>query len=136
MPAELPESFDCLATAAVLRSGRGLSFASHASALLVVLPLSRGGIAYWVGFASLPVWCVAIYFAIRVAVDVQFFELLASHPPEQLDTWLAASGLRKAAAPRSLTERRNGALRWWRILVGAVSLQIALTLLAILMLLG
>jgi hypothetical protein len=67
----------------------------------------------------------------RVKIDVHFFELLSAHPAEQLDDWLATSGLRKSTPPRTLAERRRGALRFWQALIAAVAIQIALMILAL-----
>ncbi len=130
------ESHDSQATAAVLHSGAGVALAGHAAAVLTVLPLSKGGVAAWVAMGSLLVWCAEVYLAIRVQIDARFFELLAAHPPEQLDRFLKEAGLRKQIAPRTIPERRRGALRLWRALVFAVAAQIALLLAAILSWLG
>jgi hypothetical protein len=73
-----------------------------------------------------------VYLSIRVKMDARFFELLAVHSGEQLDQWLDTTGLRKNAAPRTIQERRRGALRLWRALVAAVAIEIALLLLGML----
>jgi hypothetical protein len=124
MPAEIPASFDCLATAAVLRSGGSVALAGHAAALMSVLSISRG----WIEWGALLVWCAVVYLSIRVRLDAQLFELLAQHPAEQLDLWLDAAGLRKHRSPRTMEERRRGAMKLWRALVVAVVIEIALML--------
>lgn len=96
----------------------------------------HGGPSSWIALCALLVWCVAVYLAIRVKIDVEFFELLATHPPEQLDAWLAATGLRKATLPRNIPERRRGAMRFWRALLAAVAIEIALLLASLLRLLA
>jgi hypothetical protein len=126
------ESHDSQTTAAVLHSGAGVALAGHAAAVLTMLPLSKGGPAAWIAFSSLLFWCAAVYLAIRVQIDARFFELLAVHPPEQLDRFLEEAGFRKQIAPRTMPERRRGALRLWRALVFAVATQIVLLLVAIL----
>jgi hypothetical protein len=129
MPAELSASFDCRATAAVLRSGSSVALAGHVAAVMSVLSIGNGGSAAGIKCCSMLVWCAVVYFSTRVKMDVLFFELLAEdHRAEQLDDWLDATGLRKKAGPRTMEERRRGALRLWRALVAAVAMQIALML--------
>jgi hypothetical protein len=134
MPAELSASFDCRATAAVLRSGSSLALAGHVTAVMSVISLLNGGPAAWIECCSLLVWCAVVFLAIRVKMDVLFFELLAvdqsaeDHRAGQLDGWLDATGLRRNAGPRTIEERRRGALRLWRAIVAAVATQIALML--------
>lgn len=125
MPAEPSASFDCRATAAVLHSGASVALAGHAAALIAAVLLRGAG---WLAFCALLVWCAVIYLAVRVKMDAQFFELLADHPPDHFDTWLASAGLRKSSAPRTIPERRRGALRLWRALVAAVAIEIAFVL--------
>jgi hypothetical protein len=136
MSAELPASFDCRATAAVLRSGVNVTLAGQIAAVMSVLPMWKGGAPAWIAYGSVLVWCVAVYLGIRVKIDAQFFELLGTHPAGQLDDWLKASGLRKNTRPRTIADRRRGALRLWRALVAVVTVQIALLLLALLRLLA
>ncbi len=131
MPAEIPPSFDCLATAAVLRSGGSLALAGHIAAAISVLSAGT-----WTKACVLLVWCAIVYLAIRVKMDASFFELLAAHPAEQLDDWLDAAGLRKNVAPRTIQDRRRGALRLWRALVAAVVVEIALMMFTTLRLLS
>jgi hypothetical protein len=128
MHTELSASFDCRATAAVLRSGSSVALAGHVAAVMSVLSM---GAAWMTGCAVL-VWCAGVYLAVRVKIDAQFFELLAVQPAEQLDDWLDAAGLRKKSGVRTIEERRRGALRLWRGLVGVVAVQISLVLLAVL----
>jgi hypothetical protein len=77
------ESHDSQATAAVLRSGASAALAGHAAAVLTLFPLSKGGPAAWIAFGSLMVWAAGIYLVIRVQMDAQFFELLATPHVEQ-----------------------------------------------------
>jgi hypothetical protein len=121
-------SFDCLATAAVLRSGATIALAGH---IAVVISVFSGSIV-WMKWCSVLVWCLIVYLAIRVKIDVRFFELLAVQPAEQLDTWLDTTGLRKSARPKTIQERRRGALRLWRALMAGVAIEIALLLLGML----
>jgi hypothetical protein len=123
---DLPSSFDCRATAAVLRSGASIAIAGHAAAVMSVL-LTRHG---WTTWGSLLAWSAMLYLAIRVKIDSQMFELLAEHPAEHLDHWLNATSLRKNTAPRTIPERRRGALRLWRLLIVAFVVQVALLLVA------
>jgi hypothetical protein len=129
MGTEVPDSFDCRATAAVLRSANSAVVAGHVAAVISALSLRSGG---WI---TLVVWCAVIYLSIRVRMDALFFELLAEHPAEQLDNWLNAAGLRKHRPPRTIQKRRRGALRLWRALLVAVGIEIALTLAGVLRLL-
>jgi hypothetical protein len=132
MPDELQASFDCLATAAVLRSGASVALAGHVAVLITVLSMWNGGSTGWIKWCSVAVWCSVVYLTIRVKIDSRLFELLAVHPAEQLDRWLDTARLRKNAAPKTIQERRRGALRFWRALVGAVVVEIALMLLGML----
>jgi hypothetical protein len=125
MPDELSASFDCLATTAVLRSGDSLALAGHVAVVISMLSGSVG----WIKWCSVLVWCAVVYLAIRVKMDYRFFELLAVHPAEQLDQWLHATGLRKNIRPKTIQERRRGALRLWRALVAALAIEITLLML-------
>jgi hypothetical protein len=128
MPDEPPASFDCLATAAVLRSGATIALAGHVAVVISVLSES----AVWIKWCSILVWCLIVYLAIRIKIDVRFFELLAVQPAEHLDAWLNTNGLRKSTRPKTIPERRRGALRLWRALMAGVAIEIALLLLAML----
>ena len=123
---EVPASFDCRATAAVLESGGSLTLAGHVAALISVLST---GVS--VKGCSAFVWCAIVYLAVRVKLDRRFFQLLADHPAEELDHWLQATGLRKDNPSRTIPERRRGALRLWRALVVAVVLEIGLMLVGV-----
>ena len=67
-----------------------------------------------------------VYFAVRVELDARLFEVLADHSPEALDAWLDEAGLRKNAGPRTLADRRRGAMRLWRGLLMALMVEIVL----------
>jgi hypothetical protein len=123
------DSFDCLATAAVLRSGKSAAVAGHVAAVISALSIRSGG---RVAMFALLVWCLVVYLAIRVRMDALFFKLLADHPAEQFDDWMNAAGLRKHASPGTIQDRRRGALRLWRGLIAAVIIEIALTLVGVL----
>ncbi len=119
---------ECKATAAVLRSGSTLALAGHTAALMAVIALS------WITIPALLTWSVVIYLSIRVKLDVEFFDLLLTQPPESLDEWLKASGLRANLPPdRSIADRRIAALTLWRKLAAAVALEIALVLFSVLL---
>jgi len=123
--------FDCRATAALLRSGSTAVLAGHAAALMSVLAIGPSGIALWIAFCAVVVWSVVVYLAIRVKIDVGLFELLAEHPTEELDEWLKTARLRDEVAPRTIAERRTGALKLWRRLVVAVGIEVALALISL-----
>lgn len=116
----------------MLRSGAAVAIAGHVAAVMSVLLTGNVGPRAWITCGSLLVWSAMLYLAIRVKIDSQLFELLAEHPTEHLDHWLNATGLRKNTAPRTIPERRRGALRLWRGLVITVVVQVALLLLAVL----
>ena len=122
------DSFDCRATAAVLRSANTAVIAGHVAAVISVLTI-RSGTAK----CALLVWCVVIYLAVRVRMDALFFELLRDHPAEQFDNWMNATGLRKHSPSRTIQARRRGALRLWRALLAALGIEIALTLAGVLL---
>ena len=128
MPPEPPADFECRATAALLDTGGSLALAGHVAALVSLL---SQGTPPWFKLCSALVWCAIVYGAIRVKMDSRLFELLASHPAEDLDRWLETTGLRKAEQPRTIADRRRGALRLWRGLVIAVVVEILLMLLAV-----
>ncbi len=120
----MSEAFDCRATAAVLHSGGTLALAGHAAVLMTVLSTTNG--VALKGCAVL-VWCAIVYLAIRVQLDGRFFELLATHPAEELDRWLQAAQLRKNSPAGTIAERRRRALRLWSALVIALVIEIGLT---------
>ena len=128
MPADVRADFDCRATAALLDTGGSLALAGHVAALVSLL---SPGTAPWIKLCSALVWCAIVYGAMRVKMDSRFFELLASHPAEDFDRWLETTGLRKVAQPRTIPDRRRGALRLWRGLVIAVVIEILLMLVAV-----
>ena len=119
------KSIDCKATAAVLRSGATVTLAGHVAAGLAILT------GAWIALGAILVWCVMVYFAVRVKIDSGLFEVLADHGPDELDAWLRATNLRSQASQRSLTERQRGALRLWRILTACVILEIVLAFLSV-----
>ncbi len=120
----MPADFECRATAAMLDSGGSLALAGHVAALMGVL--MPGG-CVWLRACSILVWCVIVYLALRLKLDSRFFELLASHSPQEFDQWLQSSGLRKNASPtRSMVDRHRGAMRLWRALVITVVVEMSL----------
>jgi hypothetical protein len=127
MQTDLPASFDCRATAAMLRSGRILSLAGHAAALMSVVPVWKD---HWIAVGAIVIWCIGVVLAVLVEIDARFFELLAEQSPEYLDRWLVAAGVRRSSPSKTIPERRQGALKLWRALVAAVAWQIALLLIA------
>jgi hypothetical protein len=133
MPGDFSPSFDCRATAAVLRSGSSAALAGHVAAMMSVLSIGTGEAAVWIKCGSVLAWCATVYLSIRVKMDVSFFELLAGEQnPQPLDHWLDAAGLRRNTGPRTIEERRRGALRLWRALMAALVMQIALMLAGVL----
>lgn len=123
---------DCRATAALLDTGGSLALAGHAATLMSVLsPATATGVK----LGSILVWCAMVYLTIRVKIDSRCFELLASHPAEEFDRWLQQTGLRKEdqpkRKPRTIDDRRRGALRLWRALIVAVALEMLLAMLGV-----
>jgi hypothetical protein len=129
MQTDLPASFDCRATAALLRSGRIISLAGHAAAVMSVVPIWKD---HWVAVGAIVLWCNGVVLAVLVEIDAQFFEVLAEQPPEYLDRWLQVAGFRRRSPSKTIPERRQGALKLWRALVAAVAWQIALLFVAML----
>jgi hypothetical protein len=121
--------FDCRATAAVLQSGNSLALAGHVATAICIFSTGNTRIKA----CAVLLWCAIVYLAVRVKIDVRFFELLADHPTEELDAWLEATGLRKNTPPRTIQQRTQGALRLWRVLMVAVVAEIALMVIALLM---
>jgi len=128
MPDEIPESFDCLASAAVLRSSGSLAIIGHLAFVVSLAATWNAAPANWIKWCSVVVWCFLSYLSIRAKIDAKLFELLATHPASQLDRWLGAAGLRKHIPHKTIADRRRGALRIWRYLITALILQIALML--------
>jgi hypothetical protein len=120
MQLEEEASFDCRATAAFLRSGGAVAAAGHMAALMTIVVKPDA----W----AIVIWCAALYFGVRVRIDAEFFDILASHPAQHLDNWLSTAGLRQGGAARSIADRRRGAMRLWWGLLCLVVLQIALLL--------
>lgn len=108
--------FDCRATAALLRSMGTLVWASHLAALVAAM-----NHAWW----ALAGWGLVIYFAVRVRLDAELLDLLASDPnnaPGQLDEWLS-----RARSDRSIADRCRGARKLARNLTIALLAQVAFT---------
>jgi hypothetical protein len=120
----MDEAFDCRATAAVLRSGARIAQCGHVAALLCAV--MRPGV--WAPFVA---WCALVYFTVRVELDARLFLVLAEHsarhtsPYSSLDEWMAAAGLRKNRGPRTLQDRRRGAMRYWWALLIALMVELA-----------
>lgn len=126
-------------TVTLLRRGRALDHCSSALAVCAVLL----GLTPLLGIPLHPIAVAAVvvllilavmqkYWAQRVAIDTELFELLASHPEHlhdrlnELDTALNALGLAPTAAtPRSLMQRSQGAVRMLRWQVMYLALQCA-----------
>ncbi len=114
-------SFDCRATAALLRSMRALEWASHIGAVLATSN------AMWLPLLA---WGLVLYFAVRVRLDAELLEMLAHDPegtPGGLDQWLTCAGLRSSSGERSIEDRCRGARHLARYLVCAVLVQFAVT---------
>ena len=108
-------TFDCRATAALLRSMRALEWASHLGALLAF------SYHTWLPLLA---WGTVLYFAVRVRFDAELLEVLADDPkcaPASLDHWLSRTG------QRSIADRCKGARRLALYLLCALLLQIAAT---------
>lgn len=131
-----PESFDCLATAALLRSTAPLIHASHAAALAAFLQFRSAPCLF---AASLAAWCAVVALAVRLHFDAAAFDLIAGDPQkaaEHFDRFLVSAGLRRPSPPRPIAERCRGALRLWRMLLAAIALQLLLAAAAFLRILS
>ena len=118
-------AFDCRATSALLRSMRTLAWASLIGAWLA---------ANYNAWFPLLVWGVVLYFAVRVRLDAELLEMLASdveNAPKHLDQWLSEAGLAHSSGERSIADRCKGARRLARYLVFALIIQYGSTALAI-----
>jgi hypothetical protein len=105
---------------------------SHAANIAAVI----AGIGFWYesfGFsadalvASLGLWLIQCWLAVRVAIDRSLFFTLAASGEESaecLDTLLVDWKLLKAPKPRTLADRSRGALRLWRMQQVALMLQL------------
>lgn len=114
-------AFDCHATAGLLRSMRGLEWASHFVAMVAIVNSA---------WFSLLAWGLVLYFAVRVRLDAELLELLADDSecaPRRLDKWLSSAGLRTPRGERSIEDRCKGSRRLARSLVIAFLLQCTLT---------
>jgi hypothetical protein len=122
--------FDCKVTAGFLESGQTLSHVANAAAVIAALGFwyESFGASADVLAASLLLWLVQCWFAVRVAIDRSLFFTLAESGEESaewLDTLLVDWQLLKAAKSRSMADRSRGALRLWRIQQAALVLQLA-----------
>jgi|GEM_PF-2579072 len=106
--------------ASVLRSGAVIAQAGHVLALVAGFGWFSTG--RWALTASLLVWLVHCYIAIRVAIDASLFVDLAGRE-DALDEWLLRFGLRKSLSPRSLDDRTRASLRLWKLQLAAFALQ-------------
>lgn len=127
--------FDCEITASFLESGRTLSHAANAAAVIAGIGCwSSRGVSGILLAVSLTAWVVGSWFAVRVAIDRALFRTLASHPADGAD-WLDALlvdwKLVKAAPSRSLQDRSRGAMRLWRMQSAALALELATLALAL-----
>ena len=120
-------AFTCRATAASLRALRPLMTAAHVGAVAAGIWLTAQPSPWLI--ASLAVWAPGLYLAVRVHLDAELLELLATDPerhPAELDEFLVRAGLRRSPINCSIEERCQGARRWGSRLVLAVVLQLAL----------
>ncbi len=118
--------FECRATAAGLRALRPLVAAAQVGAMVAGVRLGVG-VSDWLA-ASLALWGLGLYLAVRVSLDAQLLDLLAADPaghPGRLDEFLVRAGLRAAPVNRSVEERCRGARRWARWLLLAIVCQLA-----------
>lgn len=121
--------FDCKVAASFLASGRTLSHAANAAAIIA-------GVACWVArgpaltllVSSLALWLIESWFAARVAIDRSLFQTLSENPEsgaDRLDNLLVDWKLLKTPKSRTMTDRIRGALRLLRIQSAALTLQLA-----------
>ena len=119
--------------ASLLRQGRALN---QASRLLGLTGLLAGGAQALVGPPQLPfgllclgvflLWLMQLYWALRVALDAELFDLLAhgDTPLPALDTALRELGLKPAGQDdRTLPARCQSALRLLRTQGGLLAAQ-------------
>ncbi len=113
-------AFDCRATAALLRSLGTLVWASHVGAVV------SASYHTWIPLVA---WGVVLYLGVRVRLDAELLELLASAPdqaPGRLDRWLLRANLRRSTTPdRDIVDRCQGSRRLARNLVMALVAQMA-----------
>lgn len=119
-------------TAGFLDSGRVLANVANTAAVIagVGCVIMSPGYSRLALAASIALWFVESYYAVRVAIDSSLFRLLATDPEgtsRHLDNFL------RTTKERSLEDRTRGALALWRRQIVYFTVQLA-TLLAGIML--
>ena len=111
--------FDCEVAAGFLTSGRTLSNAANAAAIVAGMgcwyanqPLTDGLLGL-----SLLAWLAQSWFAVRVAIDHELFLTLAANQPDgagSLDSLLVDWNMIRVPKLRSVADRCNAAIGLWR----------------------
>jgi hypothetical protein len=125
----MQDGFDCEATAAFLSSGRTVSNAANAVAVIAGVGCwwsIRGPVSILLGL-SLAAFVVQTWFAVRVAIDRSLFQALANGEDraKRMDVLLVDWKLVKTVmADRSMGDRSRGALALWRKQSTALAIQL------------
>jgi len=121
-------ALDCRAAAALLRSALPASYAAHVGGIAAFAHRPASAIGYALIALSLLAWTAVIYYAIRVKLDSELFDMLADDPAKaasQLDFFLASARLANApAGTRSIEDRIAGGIALWKRLLIAVAIQL------------
>jgi hypothetical protein len=122
--------FECGVIASVLDSGRTLAAAGHAAAVIAAL---GAGFAHTAPVrlafaASILLWPIGCYLAVRVSLDAALFRAIAADPVQdssRMDELLGSWGLMRNLKERTLEQRIRGALTLWRRHQAVFAIQLA-----------
>jgi len=80
-------------------------------------------------WAALLPWTAVVYFGVRVHLDAQLMDLMATDAtPEALDNWLLRTRLKASLnRDRDVADRCRGARRLTQYLTGAFAMQVIVT---------
>lgn len=121
-------ALDCRAAAALLRSALPASYAAHVGGIAAFAHRPSSVIGYALIAISLLAWTAVIYYAIRVKLDSELFDMLADDPARaasRLDFFLASARLVNAPSEaRSIEDRIAGGIGLWKRLLVCVAIQL------------
>lgn len=131
----MTEEFECNVTAGILDSGRALTNAAHAGAIVggIGVTLAHSPATRILFAVVIVCWLIECWLAVRVAIDASVFRTLAaeSEGGRRLDALLTRWALRKNLNERSIAERSRAAIRLWRLQIGGLGVELVVLMIGV-----